>query len=68
MSNVIETSAVSAVYATAAIAAGRWRGEVIAHHSLRRWLLRQLYRFCDGLPTSHDDVDFEVLKRVPTPV
>jgi hypothetical protein len=68
MSNVIEASAVSAVYATAAIAAGRCGGEMMAHHSLRRWLLRRLYRFCDGLPTSHADVDLEVLKRVPTPV
>jgi hypothetical protein len=68
MNSVIETSADSFVYAAAAIAVGHCGSEVVAYRSLGRRLLRELYRFCDGLPTSHDDVDLEVLKRVPTPV
>jgi hypothetical protein len=69
VSNVLQASAVSAVYApAAAIAAGHRGGEVAAYHGWGRRLMRRLYRFCDGLPRSHDDVDLEVLKRVLTPV
>jgi hypothetical protein len=58
-------STVAATFRTAAIEVGRCGGEVATYHTFGRWLLRRVYRLFDGLPKLHDDIDLEVLKRVP---
>jgi hypothetical protein len=61
------TSAVAA-FRTSAIEADGSEGKGATLHTFGRCLLNRLYRFFDGLPKSHPDVNVEVLKRVPTPV
>ena len=57
-----------AAFRTSAIEADGSEGKSATLHTFGRWLLNRLYRFFDGLPKSHPDVNLEVLKRVPTPV
>ena len=61
------TSAVAA-FRTSAIAADGSEGKGATFHTFGRWLSNRLYRFFNGLPKSHPDVNLEVLKRVPTPI
>ena len=61
------TSAVAALR-TSAVATDGSEGKVATFHTLGRWFLDRLYRFFNGLPKSHPDINLEVLKRVPTPI
>jgi hypothetical protein len=65
--STIATSAVED-FRTSAIEADGCERKGATLHRLGRWFSNRLYRFFDGLPKSHPDINLEVLKRVPTPI